>query len=213
MELNFQYKYKMPMYGNDGVYVILETDNITDTLLFLGAGGALPADTRTPQTYIASDWAEYRLSLDEIMLEAPDPGTQFAIKFLFTVPQIYEDFNEYSEMDEIGVFLDDLKIGQPQQEPETPLDDKLLIYPNPSRNSRLPRFSVNSRAGYPVKMKIYDIKGRLIKQMQYQGLGDGRIHLFWDGRDAQERAVAAGVYIILVDTGIKKYRDKFVYFN
>jgi hypothetical protein len=213
MEINFQYKYKMPMYGNDGVYLLLETENIIDTLLFLGAGGALPIDIRTPQTYIESDWAEYQLNLDEIMLAAPEPGTQFSIKFLFTVPEIYEDFNEYSEMDEIGVFLDDLKIGQPKQKPDSPGDNKLLIFPNPSRNSRLPRFSVDSRAGHPVTMKIYDIKGRLISQMQYQGLGDGRINLFWDGLDAQDRVAASGIYFILIDTGIKKYRGKFIYIN
>lgn len=213
MEIEFQYKYKMPMYGKDGVYIILQREELADTLLFLGAGGALHQNQRDPLTYIESDWAEYLLLLDEIMLSTPEPGTQFSLKFIFTVAEIITDFNDYAEMDEIGVFFDDVRIGQSQQQSDAVTSAKLLIFPNPSSNDRLPRFSVSSRAGYPVIMKIYNIKGKLISQKKFHGLDDGNINLFWDGRDKQDKAVASGIYFIMIDTGIKKYSDKFIYLN
>jgi len=70
MELSFYYKYKMPMYGEDGVYIILEHSGISDTLLFLGAGGALPENNlRTPQVYIESDWAKYSININEVLVQ------------------------------------------------------------------------------------------------------------------------------------------------
>ncbi len=213
LEVLFQYKYKMPMYGNDGVYVLLETENTVDTLLFLGAGGALLETERTPQIYIESDWAEYQLSLDDILLNTPDPGTQFSIALQFTVPEIFDGFNEYSLMQDIGVFFDSFFVGQQREKPDPPHNDVLQIYPNPSSAAGLPRFSAYSRGEYPLKMKIYDIKGKLIRQEKYQGLGDGRIELFWNGKDEWGKPAASGLYIIIIDTGVKKYRDKFIYFN
>jgi peptidase C25-like protein len=211
MELSFYYKYKMPMYGNDGVYVILESESVSETLIFLGAGGALPGDTRTTETYIESDWSQYNMVLEEIMIDPLLPGAQFSIGLLFTFPNLIEGFNEYADMEEVGVFFDDMKIGIPSSGTGEEYERQFQIYPNPGRPGDLPKFTFNSNNRNKCKLKIYDIRGRLINQRNYDRLGSGTITLYWDGKDRWGRPAASGIYIILIDTDAEQYRGKFVF--
>jgi len=212
MELAFYYKYKMPMYGNDGVFIVFESPEISDTLLFLGAGGALPNNnSRLPEVYIESDWAEYVLNFNDIMVNDIEPGTPFSITLEFNFSEVIENFNEYFIMNDIGVFFDDFRIGMEKHEPDAADDKKLLVFPNPSRMSCLPRFSFYQPADGRCIMKIFNSKGELVKEKNYNSLGEGNLTLFWDGRDKWGKGAASGLYFILIDTGARKYMNKFVF--
>ncbi|MEA2095624.1 MAG: C25 family cysteine peptidase, partial [Candidatus Cloacimonadota bacterium] len=134
LELSFNYKYKMPMYGNDGVFFILEYNDVVDTLIFLGAGGALPNDKgRTPEVYIEGDWVEYILDLDELMFDELEVGTVMTFKLKFNYAEEIIDFNQYGSMSEIGVFIDDFYIGDGTEVSDDPEFEAGVLYafPNP----------------------------------------------------------------------------------
>ncbi|MFH1219248.1 MAG: S8 family serine peptidase [Candidatus Eisenbacteria bacterium] len=52
-----------------------------------------------------------------------------------------------------------------------------------------------------VKLGVYDVSGRLVKSLVDQALPAGRYNLGWNGRDANGREVASGVYFYNVVAG------------
>ena len=52
-----------------------------------------------------------------------------------------------------------------------------------------------------VKLGVYDVGGRLVKNLVDGTLPAGRYHLGWDGRDANGHVVASGVYFYSVQAG------------
>jgi carboxypeptidase T len=74
----------------------------------------------------------------------------------------------------------------------------LGAWPNPTSGAAALRFAIGS-AGQ-VRAEIYDLQGRRVREL------DGRFEagqqaLPWDGRDAQGRAVPAGVYLYVLKAG------------
>ena len=215
-ELSFQYKYKMPMYGEDGVYFIMDHDTISDTLLFLGAGGALLSDIGRPdpEVYIESDWAEYSLEMDEILLDAPSVGTMFNVRLVFNFSEEIEGFNQYSLMEDIGVFFDDLTINKQQENIENVEDslysESFRIFPNPVRSAKDLKFSLNLLEKDRVKINIYNIKGQFIRTISDRIFSEGEYFFFWNGKDSSNRQVNSGVYFVRSETGSKISTRKFL---
>lgn len=57
-------------------------------------------------------------------------------------------------------------------------------------------FSFRARAGDPVQVTVFDVRGRLIRRL-HDGIGSGAwVPAAWDGRDASGRLVADGVYLL-----------------
>jgi hypothetical protein len=57
-------------------------------------------------------------------------------------------------------------------------------------------FSFRARAGDPVQVAVFDVRGRLVRRL-HDGLGSGAwVPAAWDGRDASGRLVADGVYLL-----------------
>ncbi len=54
----------------------------------------------------------------------------------------------------------------------------------------------------PADLRIYDLRGRLVRILvPHLGLGAGRHALRWDGKDADGRACAAGLYFLRLGVG------------
>ena len=215
MELSFQYKYKMPMYGQDGVYFTLNCGAECDTLIFLGAGGALPDERPVPETYIESDWAEYSLDLDEIMVAPPETGSAFTVKMLFKYAEEIEDFNQYGEMDSIGVFVDDFVLeadgGFVHSENENLNNaDFLKIFPNPVTRSATISYNISRQDAKNAKIEIYNIKGQRVKKLGIRNYELGINKITWDGKDNFGKAIDSGIYFLRVITPQKNLSRKFI---
>lgn len=52
----------------------------------------------------------------------------------------------------------------------------------------------------PVPVRIFDVQGRLVREMVSRVRSDGLHHLVWDGRDAIGREVARGAYFIRIES-------------
>jgi photosystem II stability/assembly factor-like uncharacterized protein len=68
--------------------------------------------------------------------------------------------------------------------------------PNPFRRAATLAFSL-PRAGL-VRVAVFDVGGRLVRELWAGERAAGRHELTWDGRDAAGRAVASGVYLARV---------------
>lgn len=217
-ELSFQYKYKMPMYGEDGVYITLNYGSERDTLIFLGAGGALPDDRPVPQAYIECDWAEYSLNLDEILVNQPQVGTTFTIEMLFKFAEEIEGFNQYAQMDSIGVFIDDFAInangGIVQTNENVIASDFLKISPNPVIFPKTVSFYFSSESAKKPEIAIYNIKGQKVKSWKYTDY-DGRStipfsRMDWNGKDDFGKTVNSGIYFLQIKMPQKTLSQKFI---
>lgn len=74
----------------------------------------------------------------------------------------------------------------------------LQTYPNPGSTETYLQFQ--RRHSGPVQVNVYDIAGRLIRQISNSSLAAGNHQLIWDGRSDEGRAVATGVYLIRVSS-------------
>ncbi len=164
--LSFMYKYKMPMYGEDGFSVYVITDDIEERIIFLGSGGALANPSRDVDDFIYSDWAEYSLNLGELLLNKPEIGSQFILRFSFTYIQDENVTNNYADGPDLGIFLDLMQLSHSghyvhNDEDIEPLSNHISLYPNPIRNSLL-SLKHNSKLGDKYEIMIYNLKGQKI---------------------------------------------------
>ena len=73
--------------------------------------------------------------------------------------------------------------------------------PNPFNAGTTIRFDVlGSQGGRPLHLEIYDLSGRRLQLLTWEGLGPGGHAFSWDGRDEQGREVASGVYLYRLST-------------
>jgi len=84
--------------------------------------------------------------------------------------------------------------------PELPTVTKLLTaFPNPFNPSTNIRFQLKESA--PVKIEIFNIKGQLIRMFEESHVNPGYHQISWDGRDANGRPAASGVYFYRMSSG------------
>ena len=210
-DIRIQYKYKMPMYGNDGVFFILETEETSDTLLFLGAGGALADRGRpAPEVYIEGDWAEYCIDPSDYLVDSPPFSTHYRIKLEFLFHERLDGFNEYDSMSDIGVFIDDYSYTPPvidydiQENDEVPIG--LSIYPNPVRGAGNLTIAFSIAKDRQADVGIFNIRGQKVRGFKPT---DSRA-ITWDMRDARGKPAASGVYFARVKSAGKQTTRKFL---
>ncbi len=82
------------------------------------------------------------------------------------------------------------------------------LYPNPfSRRSTL---VITLQKPEQVKLAIYDILGRRVRQISVGTMGEGSHALIWDGRDDRGRKVVSGIYYVVARVGQKQAVRKVV---
>jgi hypothetical protein len=73
------------------------------------------------------------------------------------------------------------------------------VFPNPFTAATQVRFTL--AAAGPVRLNVFDLRGRLVDEIlrgEVFATGDHTVN--WDGRDGTGQAVAAGIYLIRVQT-------------
>jgi FlgD Ig-like domain len=71
--------------------------------------------------------------------------------------------------------------------------------PNPSSGSCLIRYALAEAS--PISLGVYDISGRLIRELDGGVIPPGVHSVFWDGRDGKGRPVSSGVYLFRLEAG------------
>lgn len=68
-------------------------------------------------------------------------------------------------------------------------------YPNPFKDNTAFTFHHNYPSDINVKIKVYTVAGRLIKEIDKQAISDKFVVINWDGKDADGETLGNGVYI------------------
>jgi hypothetical protein len=90
-------------------------------------------------------------------------------------------------------------VGVRASAPENPLATRLRAVPNPFEHSTTLRFDLRRSADG--SMRVYDISGRLVRALPSRWLEAGPHSFAWDGRDADGKRPAPGVYFVRVTAG------------
>ncbi len=183
--LKFYRWFSVPLYGTDGIYVIIMGNGFADTLDFIGTGGALN------DRGIQSEWFEQKYELSSY-----PAGDTIQVRIAF----VSDGGDGVGE----GFYIDDFNAEHvtfiEEYTPKTVSADLLAIYPNPFRNKTDITFSIGQNAGCR-ELKIYDATGRLVKNLElpttYSLLPT---YVSWNGTDELNRKVPAGIYFVQLET-------------
>jgi len=76
-------------------------------------------------------------------------------------------------------------------------------YPNPFKDNTTFTFQHNFPNTIDIKIKIYTVAGRLIKEISQNQVNDKFVSIFWSGKDEDGESLGNGVYIykLVVETG------------
>lgn len=86
---------------------------------------------------------------------------------------------------------------------------EMTTYPNPAVSSTSIRFSVPQPGG-PCSVSVYNIAGRLVRDLGTERFDSGVYEVSWDGKDDSGQNVAAGVYFIRVNSPGSRSESKLV---
>jgi len=82
------------------------------------------------------------------------------------------------------------------------------VYPNPS--SKIFNFEIKSPYPTPASVSIYDISGRMIRQLRTDISADGIQSVAWDGKSANGSEASGGIYIVRIVTILRSETVKII---
>ncbi|MDD4309174.1 MAG: FlgD immunoglobulin-like domain containing protein, partial [Candidatus Cloacimonetes bacterium] len=82
-------------------------------------------------------------------------------------------------------------------------------HPNPFNPSTTIKFSVNHNTP-KLELKIYNVKGQLVKNLFSGAISKGTHSLVWDGRDNEGSSVSSGVYFYRLSDGKNSQERKML---
>jgi len=83
------------------------------------------------------------------------------------------------------------------------------IYPNPFNPTANIDFSITTH-NTPVEIKIYNIKGELVKAFNKKVYTSGKHSVKWNGLDNNRKPVSSGVYFNQIEMGDYQFNDKMI---
>ena len=100
-----------------------------------------------------------------------------------------------------------LGVGADEQSPN-PVRIKLNVQPNPSPGRTAIDYQLTSTT--PVHLAIYDIQGRLVKQLVNAPQSPGAHNVVWNGLNTEGNRVACGIYFCSLDAGKERSVEKLI---
>jgi hypothetical protein len=90
-----------------------------------------------------------------------------------------------------------------------PLIDRFVTaFPNPSAGDV--SFEINNRVPAPVTLTVFDIAGRVVRQVRTGILPDGRQIVTWDGKTGNGIEAGHGIYLVNVKTPLRTQTIKVI---
>lgn len=81
-------------------------------------------------------------------------------------------------------------------------------YPNPFSASTTIAYALSAAAD--VRVRVYDLKGALVRELVNGNVAGGRYAVAWDGTDRNHAPVASGLYFYRVECGAQSLSGRFV---
>ena len=80
------------------------------------------------------------------------------------------------------------------------------VVPNPLNPSAEIRFEVGGEGS--LRLEVFDMRGRRVRTLEEGRWSEGSHRVVWDGRDDRGRAVASGVYLIVLEAAGERWSTK-----
>jgi flagellar hook assembly protein FlgD len=80
--------------------------------------------------------------------------------------------------------------------------------PNPFNPTTTIRFIVPAGPERDYSLRVYDVRGALVRELGNGRIGGGSHDVRWDGRDGRGAPVSSGVYLYRVTVGNEKLTGK-----
>jgi len=122
----------------------------------------------------------------------------------------------FMELPTVQEFLTELMIdfGECVATDDEPAQSQnlLICTPNPFRNTtKISFFTTESTENTEnTEIKIYNVKGQLVRELKIQNLKLKINEVVWDGKDESEKEVGAGVYFYKLDTKSDTFINKLI---
>jgi hypothetical protein len=163
----------------------------TDAARFSIVGGFSPGN-------VGASAAEYSLHFDD---SGATPSTTYTAMLTFTTRD-QQDLSGATNLSSLTYHLTATVAGQTGiPEAGAPPARTVLAgnYPNPFQPRTTIAFDLATPG--PVRLDIFDIRGRLVTRLYEGEMGTGRFTLRWDGVDSRGNSVAAGIYFYRLEAG------------
>jgi hypothetical protein len=181
-----------------------------DTPLSIDAPGLLvndvdpDGDTVIAQSFFPPENGDVSLVVNGSFTYTPDPGFVGIDTFVYTSSDREASSTSTTVTLFVGTFGD---IATGVLTPPTPGGFALEApTPNPFNPSTELRFRLDD-AG-PAQLSIYDLRGRLVRELVAETRAAGTYTATWDGTDASGRSVASGAYVAELRSGSKRAVQK-----
>ena len=190
--LEFMRWFEVPIYGSDGIYVIIVHGNESDTINFIGTGGALEGGRA-----IKGDWFRDFYPLDQY-----SGGDTIQLRIAFKS----DSDGDIAE----GFYIDDVNIEAATFIANHHNNNVYPLFleskPNPFRYSVDIQYVVNAdileHLVSKIDLQIFDVTGRLVRAFYELPLPtDLPASVHWDGHDSRGRMLAPGIYFAVLSAG------------
>ncbi len=147
--------------------------------------------------------------------DAMNRGDNFDFQVSYSGGRGYQSVKSYSILNlETGKFehKKPLIIGEQEHniiqlyleegEEDTPISNNFTLnsnYPNPFNPSTIISFSIPEDT--KVNLKVYNIKGQVVKTLLKEQIESGEHRITWDGKDNNNKQVASGIYFYKISAG------------
>ena len=151
------------------------------------------------RAYLPKVWALCRIQSLLVLYYQLDPDSPEALELRDDIVQLSLTWGVVSPFTH---FDDDTDVpdGGPAARPQ-----RLLLvenHPNPFNPSTTLRVTVPPGLGRtPLVLRIYNLRGQLVRTLALLATGAGVLDLIWDGRDETGLEVASGSYLVLASCG------------
>jgi hypothetical protein len=82
--------------------------------------------------------------------------------------------------------------------------------PNPFNPSTMIRFTVPAGPVRPYSLRVYDVRGSLVRELASGDIGAGLHEVMWNGRDNRGASVGSGIYLYRLEVGRENFTGKMV---
>ncbi len=185
-------------YRNSGTFTTTFSGQVGSQPVSLASNLAFPSQMPN-QPFVARMWASAKIDylLDEIALFGELPELIAAIKSLGIKYCIITPYTSF------------LVIEDPNP---TPIMDKTIPhaktltlfknFPNPFTAATTIQFSVpNSVRAQTLQLKIFDVRGKLVKTLMHEMTMGGNFKIIWDATDNAGNRIGTGFYIAMLKVG------------
>jgi len=158
-------------------------------------------------SFVPKIWASTKIDKLVVQYYSYPPGSPQALSLKDQIIQISQDFGVVC----IFTSFTPEPPTQNSDELQIPAALKLLgNHPNPFNPSTTISFEVLEQLSGSAEIRIYNLRGQLVKILRLNIDGKGSYQILWDGHDLDGRSLASGVYFYTISLGRHSAMGKMV---